>query len=39
MSHKTQARFSSLSFLDIKTGAGYNPSSFFLRYACQNVFQ
>lgn len=30
MSHKTQARKSSLSFLDIKTGAGYNPSSIFM---------
>ena len=29
MPHKTQARFSSLSFLYIKTGAGYNPTPFF----------
>ncbi len=30
MSHKTQARFSSLSFLYKKTGAGYNPAPFFM---------
>ena len=28
MPHKTQARFSSLSFLYIKTGAGYDPAPF-----------
>ena len=38
MSHKTQARKSSLSFLDIKTGAGYNPSSIFYDMLVRTFF-
>ena len=38
MSHKTQARKSSLSFLDIKTGAGYNPSSIFYDMLVRMIF-